>query len=81
MRAGWQRLPSDTAIQPLVIGGNAEVLQAAQVLFDQGLWVTAIRAPTVPAGTARLRITLSAAHTAQDVDQLLAALAVLAQED
>ena len=81
VRAGWQRLPSDTAIQPLVIGGNAEVLQAVQVLFDQGLWVTAIRAPTVPAGTARLRITLSAAHTAQDVDQLLAALAILAQED
>ena len=80
VRPGWQRLPSDTAIQPLVIGGNAEVLRAAQALYAQGIWVSAIRAPTVPAGTARLRITLSAAHTAQDVSQLLAALNILADE-
>lgn len=81
VKPGWQRLASDTPIQPLVIGGNAEVLRAAQRLFELGLWITAIRAPTVPAGTARLRLTLSAAHTAQDVDQLLAALAVLAREE
>lgn len=79
VRPGWQRLASDTAIQPLVIGGNAEVLQAAQALYEQGIWVSAIRAPTVPAGTARLRITLSAAHTAQDVGQLLAALKTLVE--
>lgn len=74
---GWTRLASATAIQPLVIGGNAQVLQAADALFEQGLWVTAIRAPTVPAGTARLRITLSAAHSAQDVAQLVSALGAL----
>lgn len=78
LRAGWQQLASSTPIQPLVIGGNAEVLAAAQALWDQGLWVSAIRAPTVPAGTARLRITLSALHTHEDVAQLLAALQELA---
>lgn len=80
LRAGWQRLPSETPIQPLVIGGNAEVLAAAQALDEQGIWVSAIRAPTVPAGTARLRITLSATHTREDVARLLAALQQLAQE-
>lgn len=74
LRAGWKHLASPTPIQPLVIGGNAEVLTAAQALLDQGLWVSAIRAPTVPAGTARLRITLSAAHTHEDVGRLLDAL-------
>jgi len=78
VRPGWQRLASATAIQPLVIGSNVDVLRAAEFLFGRGLWVSAIRAPTVPAGTARLRITLSAAHTAQDVAQLLAALDALA---
>ena len=58
LRAGWQRLPSETPIQPLVIGGNAEVLAAAQALDAQGIWVSGIRAPTVPAGTARLRAAL-----------------------
>jgi 8-amino-7-oxononanoate synthase len=80
LRAGWRRLPSETPIQPLVIGGNAEVLAAAQALDAQGIWVSGIRAPTVPAGTARLRITLSAAHTQADVARLLAALQHLAQE-
>jgi len=80
LRAGWQRLPSETPIQPLVIGGNAEVLAAAQALEAQGIWVSGIRAPTVPAGTARLRITLSAAHTQDDVARLLAALGKLVQE-
>lgn len=80
VRAGWLHLDSATPIQPLVIGGNAEVMAAAQALEAQGLWVSAIRAPTVPAGTARLRITLSAAHTHDDVARLLAALGQLAQE-
>jgi len=71
---GWQRLPSSTAIQPIVIGSNADVLQASADLKQQGLWITAIRAPTVPVGTARLRITLSAAHTTADVAQLVKAL-------
>ncbi|MDE2618166.1 MAG: aminotransferase class I/II-fold pyridoxal phosphate-dependent enzyme, partial [Burkholderiales bacterium] len=80
VRAGWSHLASATPIQPLVIGGNAEVLAAAQALLDQGLWVSAIRAPTVPAGTARLRIALSAAHTHDDVARLLDALHTLAKE-
>jgi 8-amino-7-oxononanoate synthase len=80
LRAGWKHLASATPIQPLVIGGNAEVLDAAQALLEQGLWVSAIRAPTVPVGTARLRITLSAAHTHDDVARLLDVLHTLAKE-
>ncbi len=72
--AGWYLMPSDTPIQPLVIGDNAAALAAMAGLQARGLWVPAIRPPTVPQGTARLRIALSAAHTAADVDNLLAAL-------
>ena len=70
----WQRPPSPTAIQPIVIGANDDALRAAARLHEQGLWVPAIRPPTVAPGTARLRVTLSAAHTRQDVAQLAAAL-------
>lgn len=70
----WQRLPSITAIQPVVIGANQEALDVAAALHEQGLWVPAIRPPTVPAGTARLRVTLSASHTEEQVDQLAQAL-------
>ena len=73
----WTRLASGTAIQPLVIGGNGEAMKAAATLFEQGVWVTAIRAPTVPVGSARLRITLSAAHSVADVERLVGALATL----
>lgn len=72
--AAWQRMVSTTAIQPLVIGSNVQVLQASADLKAQGIWISAIRAPTVPVNTARLRITLSASHTAQDVDRLVRAL-------
>ena len=67
-------MPSDTAIQPLVIGDNHRALQISQQLFGEGIHVTAIRPPTVPPGTARLRITLSAAHQKKDIDQLIKAL-------
>ncbi|NMG46398.1 8-amino-7-oxononanoate synthase [Aromatoleum toluvorans] len=70
----WQLMPSRTAIQPVVIGDNAETLAAARALWDAGLWVPAIRPPTVPQGSARLRISLTAAHTQQDVERLVAAL-------
>ena len=70
----WQRLPSRTAIQPIVIGANDEALRAASRLHEQGLWVPAIRPPTVAPGTARLRVTLSAAHTQDEVAQLATAL-------
>lgn len=72
--AGWVLLPSATAIQPLVIGDNVAALAVTTSLREQGLWVPAIRPPTVPAGTARLRIALSAAHRRADIDDLLNAL-------
>jgi len=74
----WQLLPSPTAIQPLVVGGNEDALRLSQALAERGLWVPAIRPPTVPKGTARLRISLSAAHREADVDQLIGALRELA---
>jgi 8-amino-7-oxononanoate synthase len=70
-------LPSPTAIQPLVVGENAETLALAEALQRSGIWVPAIRPPTVPAGTARLRISLSAAHSEEDVIRLADALRAL----
>lgn len=75
---GWQLGESTTAIQPLVIGRNDAALSVMEGLRTRGLWVPAIRPPTVPEGTARLRIALSAAHTEADVYRLLQALAELA---
>ena len=66
--------PSDTPIQPVVLGENELALGAAATLRERGILVPAIRPPTVPEGTARLRISLSAAHSAQDVARLAAAL-------
>jgi 8-amino-7-oxononanoate synthase len=71
----WRLLPSDTPIQPLLVGGNADALALSARLAAQGLLVPAIRPPTVPQGTARLRISLSADHGAAEVAQLIAALA------
>jgi 8-amino-7-oxononanoate synthase len=71
---GWRLPESTTAIQPLIVGDNQCALALAAALDQQGLWVPAIRPPTVPVGTARLRITLCASHTEQDVERLLAAL-------
>ncbi|MBC7414937.1 MAG: 8-amino-7-oxononanoate synthase [Herminiimonas sp.] len=73
----WQRLPSFTPIQPVIIGGNDEAMVAAAALDARGIWVPAIRPPTVPRGTARLRITLSAAHSEADVDALVVAMNTL----
>ncbi len=70
----WRLLPSATAIQPLIIGDNAAAVALSTALWERGLWAPAIRPPTVPAGTARLRLSLSAAHTADDIERLLAAL-------
>jgi len=70
----WPLLPSSTAIQPLVVGSNEAALALADDLFAAGLWVPAIRPPSVPAGAARLRITLSAAHTAAEIDTLVGSL-------
>lgn len=75
---GWHLTDSRTAIQPLIVGGSAEALAMSAALESQGLWVPAIRPPTVPSGSARLRITLSAAHRREDVDRLLSGLAAAA---
>jgi len=71
---GWTLLASPTAVQALVIGANDDALRAMNALADAGLWVPAIRPPTVPEGTARLRIALSAAHEPEDIATLLQAL-------
>ena len=70
----WRLLPSATAIQPLVVGGSRTAMDLADALREHGFWVPAIRPPTVPQGTARLRVSLSAAHTTDNVAALLAAL-------
>ncbi len=70
----WQLLASPTAIQPLIVGDNEAALALARALWERGLWVPAIRPPTVPKGTARLRISVSAAHTASDITCLIDAL-------
>ena len=70
----WNLLPSQTAIQPLIIGENSAALNVMSKLQEMNIWAPAIRPPTVPAGTARLRISLSAAHTAEDVDSLVEGL-------
>src|SRR5690606_13742550 len=72
---GYQLMPSTTPIQPLLIGADADALALSQALRDDGLLVSAIRPPTVPEGSARLRITLTAAHQQTDVDTLLQSLA------
>jgi 8-amino-7-oxononanoate synthase len=71
---------SATPIQPLILGDERKALSLSAYLMQRGYWVAAIRPPTVPAGTARLRITLSAAHTGLHVDGLLDALAAGLQE-
>jgi 8-amino-7-oxononanoate synthase len=83
LRAGLAGLPwraprSDTPIQPLLLGESALALEVMAGLEAQGIWVPAIRPPTVPQGSARLRISLSALHTPADVDRLCEALRKLA---
>ena len=78
-RRGAVELPvritdSQSAIQPLIVGDNSRALSLAEQLRQKGCWVTAIRPPTVPAGTARLRLTLTAAHQPEDIDRLLEVL-------
>ena len=70
----WSLMPSDTAIQPIMIGKTEDALRVAQQLYQKNIWVPAIRPPTVPADTARLRITFSASHSTEQIDQLTQAL-------
>jgi 8-amino-7-oxononanoate synthase len=73
----WRLLPSDTPIQAILIGANQPALQAGESLRAKGLWVAAIRPPTVAKDTARLRVTLSAAHGSEQITQLAAAMSDL----
>jgi 8-amino-7-oxononanoate synthase len=70
----WNLLPSNTPIQPVIIGGNSEVMQIRNALQERGILIPAIRPPTVPKNSARLRISLSAAHSTKDIERLAAAL-------
>jgi 8-amino-7-oxononanoate synthase len=76
-RTRWMPVDSRTAAQPVVIGENNETLEIATALDKHGLWVPAIRPPTVPAGTSRLHISLSAAHSEDDLERLGSALHTL----
>jgi 8-amino-7-oxononanoate synthase len=70
----WRLMPSETAVQPLVVGSNHAAVSLSEHLQAQGILVPAIRPPTVPVNTARLRISLSATHTESDVIQLAKAI-------
>ena len=75
--AGFAPPGHPSPIIPIVLGSEQAALNASAALLQEGLWVPAIRPPTVPVGTSRLRVTLSAAHTDEDVSRLLQALALL----
>jgi 8-amino-7-oxononanoate synthase len=77
---GLDLMPSETAIQPILAGSAERALAWSRALEAQGMLVTAIRPPTVPAGSARLRVTLSASHEIDQVDRLLEALGRLDAE-
>ena len=80
-RHGLPVLASNTAIQPFIIGSADGVLQASDYLRSLGVWVGAIRSPTVPKGSDRLRITLSAVHCDKDIDALIDALCLLREQE
>lgn len=71
---GLELMPSESAIQPIILGESQKAMQASAALLKQGIWVSAIRPPTVAQGSARLRITFSSMHDIAHVDQLLSAL-------
>jgi 8-amino-7-oxononanoate synthase len=73
-------LPSYTPIQALILGDESAAMTASEALLKAGLWVPAIRPPTVPENTSRLRITFSASHTDSDLERLLEALMVLRRQ-
>ena len=75
----WSKVSSSTAIQPVILGSNANALLAAKLLDEAGYWIPAIRPPTVPQGSARLRITFSASHSESDLRQLITTLKTIEQ--
>ena len=75
---GLEVMSSTSPIQPLVIGDPARALAISRALEERGFLIGAIRPPTVPQGTSRLRVTMTAAHRMEDVDRLLEALGAIA---
>ena len=71
---------SHTPIQPLIIGSDKKTVEISRALYECGILISAIRPPTVPENTARLRITLTAAHSMDQVDRLIEALALILKE-
>ena len=76
-RLGFKINPLEFPIIPLLIGPEKEAMQISGKLLDNGFFIPAIRTPSVPKGKARLRITVSAGHTQEDIDRLIHALANL----
>ena len=76
----WKKVSSCTPIQPIVLGSNANALMAAKLLDEAGYWIPAIRPPTVPLGSARLRVTFSASHREEAVYQLMKTLKTIEQQ-
>ena len=76
----WEKVASCTPIQPVILGSNANALAAAKLLNKMGYWIPAIRPPTVPAGSARLRITFSANHSIEELKNLIQALQKIEQQ-
>jgi len=76
----WEKTPSSTPIQPVILGSNASALLAAKLLDEAGYWIPAIRPPTVPVGSSRLRITFSANHSVDDLRELIKTLQMIEQE-
>lgn len=70
----WEKISSCTPIQPLILGSNASALLAAKLLDDAGYWIPAIRPPTVPIGSSRLRVTFSASHSEDELRALIQTL-------
>ncbi|CAM3692889.1 aminotransferase class I/II-fold pyridoxal phosphate-dependent enzyme [Polynucleobacter arcticus] len=77
--SSWEKTPSSTPIQPVIMGSNADALAAAKLLDEAGYWIPAIRPPTVPVGSARLRITFSANHSVDDLRELIQTLKMIEQ--
>lgn len=78
--SSWEKTPSSTPIQPVILGSNASALVVAKLLDEAGYWIPAIRPPTVPVGSSRLRITFSANHSVHDLRALIKTLKVIEQK-
>ena len=73
----WEKIASSTPIQPVILGSNANALAVAKLLDEAGYWIPAIRPPTVPVGSSRLRITFSANHSVDDLRELIQTLKMI----